>query len=658
MKKLITLTLLFALLKPVFSQNSERFSEIITHLKKKEYYEGIKKIDSYLRDYPTNAPMYFNRGVAELYLSDYYSARKDLLMAKKLGITDRDKIINQVTSKKYMVDILSKAYITDCKLDSANGFKPIFSYKDTLRGMLRPERTCFDVYFYSLTVKVLPKTKSIKGVNQIYFKTTQPTKKIQIDLASNLQVNSILWKGKELKYSRIYDAIFIEFNEEIPANESHMIAVSYSGVPRVAPTPPWNGGFVWKKKKRKYWIGVACEHLGSSVWWPSKDHLSDKPDSMTINVQAPTGYQGIANGDLRSQRDMGDKYTNFEWHVSYPINCYNVTLYVGNFINFNETFTNQNGSYKIDYYVLPHHLEKAQKYYSKTKDIVAAYEKLFGEYPYKKDGMAMVEAPYTGMEHQSAIAIGDEYGEKKRRTYEDTDYDYLVVHETAHEWWGNTIAVSDMADAWLSEGFATYAEHLFIENKLGYNEYISAVAKTMQRIQNIWPVVGIKNVNDNTFIGGDIYHKGAAMLNNLRCIINNDSLFFSIIKGFYNKYKYKTIGTKEFTTYVNESTGNDYTDFFTKFLNEIDPPILQYRFKLLNRKLTFTYEWKNVGKNFSMPFCMTINNEKNIRLTGSTQSQTIEFNDVDSFYLPNEGRLDKNKITPNSFTYYWASWIH
>jgi aminopeptidase N len=650
-------------LKTAYAQRNsevyaERFNQIIELLKSRDYYAAIKNIDQFLIDYPSHAGMYFNRGMAKFYLNDYYAARQDLMKAKKLGVLDRDKIINQIVNKKYLVDILSESYLTDVKLDSARGFKPVFTLKDSLRGSLRPERTCFDVYFYNLTIKVFPKTKRIEGNNEIYFKILDKTKKIQIDLAQNFQIHSISWKGKELKYKRSYDAIFIDFDEELQAGGNQMITISYSGNPRIAPKPPWNGGFVWKKKRGKLWIGVACEHLGSSSWWPSKDHLSDKPDSLNINIVSPKGCKAIANGNLRSVTDIDPKYSRYEWHVSYPINSYNVTFYIGNFVNFNDSITNANGSYPIDYYVLPHHLKKAKIYYSKTKDIVNAYEKLFGEYPYKKDGLAMVEAPYAGMEHQSAIAIGDEYGEKKRRTYENTDYDYMVVHETAHEWWGNTIAMGDMADAWLSEAFATYAEHLFMEEKFGYPQYISASAKTMQMIFNIWPIVGIRDVNDNTFLGGDIYHKGAAMLNNLRCILNNDSLFFGLIKGFYNNYKYKVVLTSDFVNYVNKFTGNDYSDFFNKFLYDTEPPILKYSYTLKDSKLAFTYEWINVGKNFSMPFSITINDDQNIRLVGTTKQQTYEVSYVKTFYLPQERRVDKDKITHNSFTYYWTSWVH
>lgn len=663
MKKTLVLLFLFILYKSVYSQEYSQDvyqfrKSIKAKFEKYEFYDAIREMDSYLIKYPRAGAIYSDRAVAKLYLNDLIAASQDLVSSYKLSYHGRDLLVKRYASKDFLVNLLTKNYLEEGALNAENGFMPVFGLKDSLQGSLRPERTCFDIWFYDLTVKILPETKSIEGCNQIYFRTTQITNKIQIDLADKFRINSITWKGKELKYTRIFNAIFISFDENLSANENEMITIRYAGIPRVAPSPPWNGGFVWKKKRGHWWVGVACEHLGASSWWPCKDHLTEKPDSMRINIQVPAGYQAISNGNLRSMHPIDKTYNNFEWFVSYPINSYGVTFYMGKFVNFNEVFTNPNGSYNIDYYVLPHHLKKAKKYYNQTKDIVRVYEKLFGEYPYKKDGMAMVEAPYAGMEHQSAIAIGDEYGKYDRRGYENTDYDYLVVHETAHEWWGNTVTMGDMADAWISEGFATYAEYLFMEERFGYEAYLTACSKNMLYIVNIWPIVGPRDVNDNSFIGNDIYHKGATMLNNLRCIIDNDSLFFALIKSFYNQYKFKIVTTSDFISFINITAGKDYTDFFIKFLYDIDPPVLQYEFTLKNDTLVFSYKWTKVGKNFTMPFSITIDDDKNYRLNGTTDDQIFKMANVKSFYLPNEKRFKKNQITKNSFTYYWTSWKH
>jgi aminopeptidase N len=663
MKKQILVFLLLLVSLKLFPQNYPpyyytNFREIVDLFHLKEYHEAIVKMDTFLLEFPI-PDMYYNRGLTKVILNDINGARTDLSKAKELGYDGKEDFINSITSKKYMVDMLTKNYIQGVQLNPAKGFKPDFSLKDSLRGALSPERTCFDIYYYNLTVKIIPQKKMITGENQIYFTMKEKSHVIQVDLTANFKIESIKWNGQYLKYTRVFDAVFINFDQTLPVNQKQMILISYSGIPRVAPNPPWDGGFIWKKKRFNHWIGVACEHLGASSWWPCKDHLSDKPDSMCINIQVPNGYQAVANGNLRSIKKIDDTYSNFEWFVSYPINSYGVTFYMGKFVNFNEVYSNKNGSYNIDYYVLKHHFKDAKKYYSQTKDIVKVYEKLYGEYPYFRDGIAMVEAPYAGMEHQSAIAIGDEYGKRERRNYENKDYDYLVVHETAHEWWGNTVTMGDMADAWISEGFATYTEHLFMEEKFGYKEYLSASAKNMQRIYNIWPIVGLRDVNDNSFLGGDIYHKGAAMLNNLRCDINNDTVFFGMIKGFYNARKFKISTSADFTNFVNAYTHKDYTDFFKVFYYQTEPPILEYSFTNRNDTLSFSYKWQNVGANFTMPFSITTNTNINYRLVGTANKQVITIAKVKSFSLPNENNFQKEEpITKNSLTYYWTFWKH
>ncbi len=634
----------------------DQIEKIDYDLTNNDPYKAIKKMDKLAEVYFNEEDIYFARGLVKYYMMDIYGAREDFNKYIELGFKIETGWLKAIISDQFLVDLFTEHYYDTGKLFPENGYKKQYNIRDSLQGALRPERTCFDIYYYDLTVKIMPKTKSISGNNDIYFNTLANTNKIQIDLSDNFIINSIKCEGKELNYERYYDAIFINFDKPLQTNHSYKISISYSGKPRNAIRPPWNGGFVWGKKRSKHWVGVACEHLGASSWWPCKDHLSEKPDSMTINVQIPSKYIAISNGNLISTYPIENGYTNYEWHVSYPINSYCVTFYMGDFVNFSEEYVNSNGSYNIDYYVLPHNLKVAKEYYKQTKEIVEVYEKLYGEYPYAIDGIAMVESPYEGMEHQSAIAIGGDYGKSKRRNYENKDYDYLVVHELAHEWWGNTVTMSDMADAWISEAFATYSEHLFMEEKFGYEEYLNATADNMSMIFNIWPIVGNSNVNDNTFVGGDIYHKGAAMLNNLRCIIDNDTLFFNLIKKFYNANKFQTINSDDFISFVNEETNMELTDFFNKFLYDKEPPILEYEFSNKYGSFEFTYSWINVGRNFSMPFSLMINGNECLRVVGTSEKQTLKLMDISTFVLPNEFMYDESCLVKNSFTYFWTNW--
>jgi aminopeptidase N len=618
--------------------------------------EAIDQINRLISKYPGEGIFRMLKGAARMYMNDVEGARVDFLAAQQRGYISNE-LMNAQISKEYLVNMLLKDQGYDIKLDPLRDYKPVIEQKDVLQGSLSAERTCFDVIFYDLTVKIIPETKSIEGKNIICFRTLTNTRSVQIDLFPEYKITNIIWNDKQLNYTRNFGAIFIDFSEELIAGSQQVVVIEYNGIPRQAPKPPWNGGFVWEKVKGRHHIGVACEHLGASSWWPNKDHLSDKPDSMRINIQVPEGYQAISNGNLRSEKEAGQGYKNFEWFVSYPINNYNVTFYMGDFVNFNEKYTNSKGTYQIDYYVLPSNLKKAETYYAQTKDIIGVYEKLFGEYPFMNDGAAMVEAPFEGMEHQGAIAIGGNYGKSSRkRDYWTKDYDYLLIHETGHEWWGNAVAVGDMADAWINEGFTTYSEYLFAEEKYGYQSYVKAAALNQRYIVNLWPIVGQKGINENTFLGGDIYNKGAAMLNNLRCIMDNDTLFKKMIREYFEKYRYKITTTDDFVRHVHETTNRDYSDFFNKFLYSADPPVLKVSYIIKNKQLSFTYNWINVGKNFEMPFCIAINDKDYIRLVGTTRMQAYTHENVKSFFLPNEYRFDEKLVPRNSLTYYWTSW--
>ncbi len=660
--KHITLSIIFIILfAVVYSQQDQDYidgyKKVSGLFEKKEYYQAIYEMNDFLKKYTNDEPMYYNRGLARYLINDYQMARFDFDIARTLGYGKHDDLISYVLGDKELIKKLIESYALNVELDSLNGFRPLITRKDSLQGALRPERSCFDVYYYDLSVKVLPGKKKIEGQNDIYFTAIDSSMKIQIDLFDIYDIHSIRLNDIALDYSRDHNAIFIDLADPIIPGSNYVINVQYSGKPINAPQPPWNGGFIWEKKKGKHWIGVACEHLGASSWWPNKDHLSDKPDSMQIHVIVPKDLQGIANGNLRSVKDADKGYKKFTWFVSYPINNYNATLYAGDFVIINEKYENENRTYDMDYYVLPHNKKKAEKFYKQTKDVVRVFEKYFGEYPFADDGLALVEAPYAGMEHQSAIAIGDGYEFENRRNYTNTDYDYLVVHETAHEWWGNAVAIPDMADAWINEGFATYSELIFMEDIYGYSEYLSGVGETMKYIVNLWPIVGIRDVNDNTFIGGDIYDKGALTIHNLRCAINNDTLFFKIIKEFYNRYKYKMTTTYDFIELVNEISGEDYTSFLKRFLFYKEPPVLQYSFVLVDNLLSLNYQWTNVPTGFEMPFCIVLNNDTAIRLEANTKQNKIRMKDVEHFYIPNAVKYDTSLLARNAFTYFWTAWI-
>ncbi|HTF81634.1 MAG TPA: M1 family metallopeptidase, partial [Cytophagales bacterium] len=341
---------------------------------------------------------------------------------------------------------------------------------------------------------------------------------------------------------------------------------------------------------------------GSSFWWPSKDHPSDEPDSMRTHFTVPSHLDVVSNGNMESSEVVEGGLKKYNWKISYPINTYNVTFYIGKFHYFKTHLDSTHNAQELEHYVLPQNKTIAPAYYHIEKEVLNFYDKAFGAFPFPQDHYCIVESPYAGMEHQTAIAIGNE--KNKNRRYVNVKDNYLIIHETAHEWWGNSVTAKDMAHAWIQEGFATYAEMMFIENKYGHKSYLQEILNLELEIFNLWPVVGNEHVNDNTFIGGDIYNKGALFLHTLRSTINDDTLFFKIIKTFAERNRYKMVETDDFKKLVYEMTGKDYTALFDTYLYHVEVPTLEYLYEYLpeEHKAVLTYRWSKVPPAFFMPF--------------------------------------------------------
>ncbi len=640
-----------------FSQYDKKTTNCIKKIDKKIYnwkdYEALKICSKCLKKSKSKELLYEKRGEINEGLNLMSAAANDYKIALQLSNDN----LSDSTYMKWIADTLFVIKnITDSLhfpgLDSSLNYRKPFTRADTLRGMLSVERSCFDVFYQKLTFKIFPETKSIEGFNEILFTAKSPHKRIQIDLFDNMKLDSIIFNGEKLMFNREFNAVFIDLPEKLINEKQYKISVFYHGTPRDAPDPPWNGGFVWGKNQNRHHVGVACEHLGASCWWPNKDHLSDEPDSMDIFIIAPNGYDVISNGNLIGKKSTVDEFTEFQWHVSYPINNYNVSFYLGDFINFEENYiSTSKDTVSVDYYVTKENETISKKYYSETIRIIEEFESLFGSYPFPKDGLAFVESPFSGMEHQSAIAIGNEY--ENQSSYETVgDHDLLVVHETAHEWWGNSISVGDMADLWIHEGFATYAEHLFIEKVYGKEEYLNFVGNNMLNISNIWPVIGTKDVNDNNAQGGDIYNKGAATLHSLRCIFDDDFIFFKMIKDFYRQNKLKIVNTEDFTSHAQSYTKNNLSPFFQVFLHQSSPPVLEYAFVHKRKKLSLSYKWTNVPEGFEMPILIVSNFGQTKRLDCSSEEKWISGKNISDFYFYSSNNMDVRLDTKNSFTYY------
>lgn len=534
-----------------------------------------------------------------------------------------------VKYKYSVVLVFTVVFISSCSLFGINTKRtapkkadkyPIFTERDSLKGYLNENRSCFDVNYYDLDIDFNMDDKSIDGVVDIHFTAKRILTLIQLDLYENMNISKVVFEGQSLNYSRKYDAFFVTFNREIQKDENVKVSVHYNGKPHIAKKAPWDGGFVWKKDNSKEpWVGVACELEGASLWWPLKDHLSDEPDSTKMSFTVPQGLFCVSNGQLQSRQPRGMNKETFVWKVSNPINHYNISFYIGNYRTFQIPYVKDSITHQLTYYVLPQNLETAKSHFKQTNDMLHFYEEKFGDYQWFDDGYKLIESPFAGMEHQSAIAYGDKY----KNNY--NGFDYIILHETAHEWWGNSVSVGDFADIWLHEGFATYSEALYVEEISGYKAYLNYLYVYSLSIKNGKPMVGPRDVKYWTYKDGDPYVKGALTLHSLRSSINNDNLFFDILKTFHLENSRKIVSSDDFIALVNLKTGENYDWFFKQFLNNRKPPKYNYSLVYNQEKKTIVlyHKWVNVDADFKMPIDVYIGG-KLTRVYPTSETQEID----------------------------------
>lgn len=477
-----------------------------------------------------------------------------------------------------------------------------YTRKDSIRGTLGPDRAWFDVHYYDLHLTVEPDKKRIFGYNDIYFTCDKRKDIMQIDLFENMQVDSIVMNGKPLKYTREYNAVFIEMPKKVKKKKSQSLRFHYSGKPIVAIRAPWDGGFVWNKDENgKDFIGVACQGIGASLWWPNKDHQSDEPDSMLVSVAVPKGLRFVGNGNERHQVTEGNN-VRYDWFVSYPINNYDISLNIGDYVHFDDTYVYKNGkALSLDYYVLPNNLKKARKHFEQVKPMLECFEQYLGEYPFMDDGFALIETPYLGMEHQSGIAYGNGYknGYAGNTSYTSGhEFDYIIIHEAGHEWWGNSITAYDVADMWIQEGFCTYTEAIYVECMNSYEEALIYMNDKKEYMQNEKPIAGPYGVQQEG--SGDMYSKGSLMLNTLRHITDNDEVWWATIKGLTQDFKHQIVTRDIVIDYMSEKTGKNLRPVFEQYLHFGNIPLLEYR--VSGKKSTkLECRWKTDVEKFKMP---------------------------------------------------------
>ncbi|PWA04650.1 M1 family metallopeptidase [Flavobacterium psychrotolerans] len=497
-----------------------------------------------------------------------------------------------------------------------------FTRKDSLRGSLRSERTCFDVLRYDLNIKINPLEKSIVGYNDITFKVVENTSKIQLDLFENMKIDSIVLDAKKLNYKREFGAVFIDFPSPLIQNSEQRIRFYYSGNPIIAKNAPWDGGFVFNKdSNEKNWIGVAVQGTGASLWFPCKDSQTDEPDwGATLKVAVPNGLMDVSNGRLIGSEDLKNGYTRWDWEVKNPINNYDITVNIGDYVHFGENYKGLD----LDYYVLRENEAKAKIQFEQVKSMMDCFQSKFGAYPFATDGYKLIETPYLGMEHQSAVAYGNKYrngylGSDLSGTGIGLNFDYIIIHESGHEWFGNSITSKDIADMWIHEAFTMYAEAVFIECQYGYEKaqiYINGLGRN---IRNDKPIIGNYGVNNEG--SDDMYYKGALLLNTLRHVINDDVKWWKLLLDYSNTYRHQIIDTEMVIAFFNRESGRDLTPIFNQYLRHAKIPNLEVH---TDEKRFLSLKWKTDEKNFGMPIEVTINGKMHRILVSDKWTETKE----------------------------------
>lgn len=484
---------------------------------------------------------------------------------------------------------------------------------DSIRGGITPERAWWDLKHYTLRIKINPEEKTLTGSNTIRFQALSDKKqRMQIDLQEPLQIDSVIYADKALAFNRLDAVHYIKFPEEITfkKNAVDSIKIYYSGTPIEAVTPPWDGGIVWKKDSLgNAFAASAVQGIGASAWWPTKEHSYDKPDEgVDLYYTADKEYSVIGNGRLISNTVNKDERT-WHWQVQNPINNYNISFNLGKYSLIEDSYDGLNGKLDLTFYPLAQDEEKAKKHFMQVKDMLEAMEYWFGPYPFYEDGYKLTQAPFVGMEHQSNVAWGNGFqqgytGNDMTNTGYGMTFDFMIVHESIHEWFGNSFTHMDIADMWLHEGFTTYGEGLFVEYFHGKEAGQAYTRGTRWRIANEDPIQGKYGIHDKP--SSDIYFKGANMLLTLRQIIDNDTLWRNILQQLQSKFGHDVVDSQSVEKEIAKMANKDLDSFFEVYLRQSKIPTFEWQLK--NKNLHYRY--KEVPEDFKMPIRISINDEE------------------------------------------------
>jgi hypothetical protein len=477
-----------------------------------------------------------------------------------------------------------------------------FTRADTLRGSYTtPGRAWWDATFYDLHVAVSPADSSIRGWNGISYRVLRPGRELQIDLMTPLEADSMVQDGRRLAFRRDSNAYFVRPAAPAKTGEVKTVTVYYHGRPRIAVRPPWAGGFTWGADSLgRPWVVTTDQGVGASIWWPNKDTQADEPDSQRVALTVPDSLIDVSNGRLRKETHHADGTTTYEWFATNPINNYAIAVAAGHYTHFADVYWGERGALTLDYWPLDYHLEAAERQFPQAKSMLRCFEHWFGPYPWYEDGYKLIEVSNNGMEHQSAVAYGNRYangyqGRDASGTGLGMKWDFIIVHESAHEWFGNNITTKDIADMWVHESFANYAEGLYTECLFGKQAGADYVIGTRRGIRNDRPIVGPYGVNKQG--SGDMYPKGGNMLHTIRQIVSDDEKWRGILRGLNSTFWHQTVTGAQIEAYISEHAGVDLSKVFQQYLTTTQIPAFEYRVA----GDTLSYRWADVVPGFDMP---------------------------------------------------------
>lgn len=485
------------------------------------------------------------------------------------------------------------------------------SRQDILRGSITPERAWWDLSHYHLDIKVDTKQKTISGTNTMMYRVLAKQQRLQIDLQAPMKLTKVTQAGESLTIETEGYAHFITLKSPQPIGSEHTLVMHFEGVPTAAKRAPWDGGITWSKDSNGIdFIASSNQGIGASIWWPNKDHAYDEPDNgVLISVEVPEHLVNVSNGRLvNTEHNKQSKTKTYHWKVVNPINNYGVNINIADYVHFGEKYQGEKGTLDMDYWVLRENLAKAKEQFKQAKGTIEALEHWFGPYPFYEDSYKLVEAPYLGMEHQSSVTYGNGYqngylGRDRSKAGPGLLFDFIIIHETGHEWFANSITQKDIADMWIHESFTNYSESLYLEYHHGKAVAYEYTRGQRINIQNQAQIIGQYNVHKSG--SSDMYDKGGNMLHTIRQVVDSDEQWRDILRGLGSHFYHQTVTTQQIENYISTRSGKDFSKVFDQYLRDIRIPTLEYFLKdnILNVR------WSNVIKGFDMPIKASINDK-------------------------------------------------